>query len=693
MDEDQKSVLYNRQINELYSRSTRRLVRRVNRSANDLKQGIQTETEHDERVAGLQILAEQNFKKIKERVDSRFGRGDPTDADYEVYLDHTGMISPETLEAGLQQLNLEAEMNEKELDQEFEDLWSESTEEPPELPPLPVPLPTLENLPNEILMNIVKQLDGPRVLKLATALPHVFLSSSKIHVIELDAVDIALDLPRSFEHPLLVYAITAGYSVSEIQRWLDIYSMDTLCGPGFINRRIPDSPYLLEAAIRVTRPEVVQLLLRRGATTKFGLLNYQSALHEAHESFLYRVRRAGAPWGNSELVERARDILVMFTLMDFDNPNINSIPPFDLMRMKIFMLYKIQNESYTRVFRNVINAIMNRDPLDPTRQFVEGVLPLIVQNISVHVWAAETRTVPGSRAETTMRKNLHRADDAIRFLMIRHRVAIEAATIANIALVNPRGANLILEATRERDASAEIFYKLFQNGAIPLTQMEDYVVDALIPLIRSYTESFDTVNMRHRLLYLAVRDKNAKIANALLTDGKQIPKQVIYHAIRHNDMNMFNKLQTMLINTKPPTVQHPYHLLPTAFSPVVAHYDEIDRLARVCEHPADVALEFHNYAMLEMILKTDPSTAKSVSITHYNDLLDAILMHSSFATVEEYRAYLNSLRGPGIKTVSSLENGIVPLADFGTFMACASDILTDEPSLITTCVAWITAQV
>ncbi|KAI1762148.1 hypothetical protein GGR53DRAFT_468645 [Hypoxylon sp. FL1150] len=662
MDDTQRSMLYNQQIKELYARSTRRLDRRVARSANELRGGIQTLQQHDDRAAELRKHSEENFVRIKRRVDARFGRGDQDAA---------------VLAAGLEQLDVDAAEEEAQLDREFEDLWSHSTEEPPtDMPPLPVPLPTLETLANELLITITQQLDGPNMLNLATTLPHLFMSDTKIHVIHLDAINIQQGLPRSNEHPLLVHAIISGYSLTEISKWLDIYSLEEYCGGDFINRSIPNSPYLLEAAIRVSRPDVVEFLVGRGASLTFGP---GSAYLEAFVALKRRIHDLDAPWGHDALIDKAAYILVMLEIMGLDTFT-------DADRVgRVISHYSIYGEAgageyYMRVFRCLVDAVMGRNVSDPTRQLLETALPRIVEQLSDSPGATDwtSREVPGSLMEMNTMSDLLRADDAMRFLIIRHGANVGAVQVANTALINARAANVMLEAIEKRDGNTNIFFDLLQNGYVPLARLENYILEFLLPLIDSWPAQ--GMDIYGRLLYLAIRDRNDSIASRLLSRSQLPSRQVVYLAISTNNFVLLNKLNSMITrSTRKPAS---YHDLPIVTDPVVERHDDIDKLIKVCPYPLDVAAEFHNYAMLRYILHEERNRSRGcISGVHVRELLEALTIYSSFATVEEYAAHLDSRRGPALTDLPGLAAGIVPV-DFSALLDCAQVLLPKHAALI-----------
>lgn len=148
---------------------------------------------------------------------------------------------------------------------------------PPQAPPSPPQAAVPANLftmPVEMLFNILANLDPASLINLATAAPLRFLSFGLNIYVEDAHFQVRLqDAPPMEEseatRPLLLWAIDNGIDANVIEQIMTAYQQvpgqwaNSIWGP--LSRAIPT---LLHAAIQAVRPDIVDLLLERGANPR-----------------------------------------------------------------------------------------------------------------------------------------------------------------------------------------------------------------------------------------------------------------------------------------------------------------------------------------------------------------------------------------------------------------------------------------
>ncbi|KAI0966195.1 hypothetical protein F4678DRAFT_484417 [Xylaria arbuscula] len=160
-------------------------------------------------------------------------------------------------------------------------------------------IPTLETLPNEVLIEIVRQLSPEDQIKIAFAVPHLFMNSNRFHMffddatyqLNLSAYSLNTSVEELGRWPLLLEAIANRVSLEQIRRMLDLY--EELCTARqvdphvFLNSNFPsdrpanmppagpDFPVLrrnlltpLHVAIAFQRLDVIEYLIERGANIR-----------------------------------------------------------------------------------------------------------------------------------------------------------------------------------------------------------------------------------------------------------------------------------------------------------------------------------------------------------------------------------------------------------------------------------------
>lgn len=440
---------YPQRINELFLWFANRLVRRTDRITDIFRRGEIDADQHRERLFATNEQTQQSFNRRRARIDARFGRDDAVVPSFDEWL---GRLRLDGDNEGA-----------------FGDLWSNSTEEPGPAPDVGVPYATLTTLPVELLINIVENLPARDSLRLGFTIPDRFLQEEEggLNVIRNDALTIERGQVADGEHAMLVHAIIEGYSVAEIEMILDIY--DEVIGNNSVNFQVANSPPYLLAAIRVSRPEVVAFLLDRGADITFGVAPDDTAEREAFLSLAWRADRAGAPWGHNSLIDRARELVVLFTVLSFDSIEewADNVLANYMIRTIVDYL-SVDGPIWSAVYMQVVNAIMSRDPSNVTRQRLLAAMPELLRHLvscSLSNPTHFTPMVPGTRNHQARVRDVRSVHEALRFFIIHHGIPVELEFIVMTGAINPEAAIVMIQSIETRERTNVIYYRVIDRVA------------------------------------------------------------------------------------------------------------------------------------------------------------------------------------------------------------------------------------
>ncbi|KAI1778387.1 hypothetical protein F4818DRAFT_438552 [Hypoxylon cercidicola] len=620
---DRSEKAYQHQVSKLFTRSLAQSTRQLNRLDTRLRQGLITPRQHRKLADDLHREAAEHLNVRRRRLDVNFGRAVPTEEMQALNLN----------EQAVQRIARQVG-----LDGEFADLWSQSSPEPPPLPNLSqIPYSSLPGMPAELVLQVLEDLSPADLLRLSVALPQLFLQGEGgINVIHMDAVRTQRQQRRPGEHPMLVYAIIQGYSVNRIREILDVY--EVYFGSDVVNTAFPNSPRFLEAAIRVSRPEVVILLLERGASELIRP-PVETAVRESYIVYLLRATKVRSPWGHNDLVDRAREIYIMFLILRIQSPECAGTKA---VVDEIMFIFDHNDPAFVSVFRNLINAAMVLDPTNVARERMQRALPMLVEAIGASYMAMpNTHAPPGSSKETYKTANVNRADDAIRFCILQHRVNIEPDLIVRVSDRNPRAANVILTIMEEREDDIGMLLRVIDM--VTDGSNDEYVEQGLIPLINSHIRRGELLG---RLLYSAIVRKNQDIIR-MLENGFEDrpflpPEQAIFRAIYYDDHGLLESLNNLIRRAKKSWI---YDDLPVIVPPE-GHRDWVDRLALGDYSVMDMAFLFRNYAMARRFIETEQgtgngrySTLSLKTVDRIEHQLNSVALHDS---LDSYRDWLEN---------------------------------------------------
>ncbi|KAI0179201.1 hypothetical protein GGR52DRAFT_296258 [Hypoxylon sp. FL1284] len=629
----QNGRTYQEAINELVTRSATRLAERIVRLNDELRNGVYTQAEYDQRLNELNRGAALQLDNRRAQIDASFGRQQDV-----------------LIEQALEDLQLgDNEEEELMLADEFDELWSQTSDEMPLLPAVHRAYPAFDALPDDVLMDIAWELGSAELLRLSVAYPNRFLTEQGINVYRTDASRLRRNQTRSGEHPMMVYAINEGYSLDVIRNILEVYESYFGRGQG-ANIIANGSPTFLQTAIRAIRPEVVSLLLDWGASLRVGPMNWVELDIIAERVFDDLVRSSPPSWGYSRQLERARESYVFCLIARIENTQGTVGEELDRIFSNRGRIFSNRGEGHTIVYMTVINTIMSRPADDDLRQSVAAALPGQLSLISSHPWGMASRIrqfVSGSRQEVQQIACAARIDSALRFLILRHGVAVDLRMVLRIGEQNPRAANIIIESIRERqpDAGNKLLLSLIEQAPRKIRNLA-YFSEGLVPLLRVDSES---QQLRARLLIMAVRHNNEKLIRLLLQEDMLPPAQAMFYALERNDAALFDALmhrgepEFMLVSV----VQS---LQSNVISIPSEQYDWTDNLVRAGVRVLDLALYFRNYRLFNALLQRDreafgfifPYIGRQLSQDNADRFRAMVATHTDAADPAAWRAQLGT---------------------------------------------------
>ncbi|KAI1764454.1 hypothetical protein GGR53DRAFT_319210 [Hypoxylon sp. FL1150] len=435
------------------------------------------------------------------------------------------------------------------------------------------------NLPLDLIRSFVEVMDTETRLRILWAYPSIFRDGhDKVNILRIEAeaqrslVQPGPNGQADDDEPMLSFAIRENMGLSVITAILNRY--DEALGRNSVDEmylhRQHTPPLIL--AIQASRPDVVRLLLDRGADIDishpdegYGCdhepfvhsmwecnqgSDCQTAFLEARMVFEYNADQLNS---DHELYSRARETLIYLYLRALQTDP-------GRVREMIMSLFGHIAADFSDIIKTLIGTILTYDPNDVVRQSLEGSLGDILVDIANHRTSVHdpsnptfpfhhTSAVASSFFATIFLQGLARSDDLIRYIVLRPETRINCEHIFRIACNRTqwRAANVVLQYVMKFAATdptgGEIIQDVIdqymssgmpealegEHGGSPAT-LRQWVLEQLLPMLnsRNLTEPIQ------RLVYCALRDDRPRLADRIMNDphGRpEPPLQAFFAAI------------------------------------------------------------------------------------------------------------------------------------------------------------------